>query len=48
MTELVTCWERQTELQLEYVLSIPSPFTPIALSLFELGSCGLIRGGEHP
>ena len=31
MTELVTCLERQTELQLEYCLSTTLPFTPIAL-----------------
>ena len=48
MTELVTYPESQTEPQLEYLLCTPSPFTPIALSLFELGSCGLIREGEDP
>ena len=31
ITELVICPERQTELQLEYFLCNPSPFTPIAL-----------------
>ena len=43
-----TCPERQTELQLEYLLSTPSPVHPLHFSLFELGSCGLIRGGERP
>ena len=37
MTEPLTCHERQTELQLEYLLSTPSPLTPIAL--LKLGSC---------